>query len=183
MANLSHINSKAELIGTLNPKAWDAVNPHGPFVFSNAHVELMVADVVKSVAGAIANKGIAKEVMALSKTMAKEATGSLMASWEPGDEICPPWPWPWPGPGPRFVDVFGPRPEPWKAVVAAEQIELAHILTKLSGLTTSKQFNASLKGAATQLARTAAATMLEEFERCGTVPRKPFPRPRPTGPR
>ncbi len=61
MANLSHIRSKAQLIGTLNPKAWDALKPHTPFVFSNAHVELMVADAVKLVAGAITDKGLARE--------------------------------------------------------------------------------------------------------------------------
>ena len=118
MANLSHNRSKAQLIGTLNPKAWDALKPHTPFVFSNAHVELMVADAVKLVAGAITDKGLAREVMELSRTMAKQAGGALIASWEPGDELCPPWPWPWPGPRPWWLDVFGPQPEPWKAVLA-----------------------------------------------------------------
>jgi hypothetical protein len=180
MANLSHIRSKAQLIGTLNPKAWDALKPHTPFVFSNAHVELMVADAVKLVAGAITDKGLAREVMELSRTMAKQAGGALIASWEPGDELCPPWPWPWPGPRPWWLDVFGPQPEPWKAVLAAEQVELAHILTQLSGLTTSKEFNGALKGVATKVAAVASATLLDEFERCGTVPRKPFP-PRKAG--
>ncbi|MFN0105343.1 MAG: hypothetical protein ACKV2U_25060 [Bryobacteraceae bacterium] len=175
MANLSHIRSKAEFIGTLNPRAWDAVNPHTPFVFSNAHVELLVADAVKSVAVVISNKALAREVMDLSKGMAKQAGASLLASWEPGDEICPPWPWPWPGPRPWVLERFDPEPAPWKPVLAAEQIELAHILTRLAGLTSSKEFNAALKGAAVKLAGVAANTMLDEFERCGTVPRKPFP--------
>ena len=47
--NLSTIHSKADFIGMLNPKAWDAVHPHTPFVFSNAFVELSVADVIKDV--------------------------------------------------------------------------------------------------------------------------------------
>lgn len=175
MANLSHIRSKAQLIGTLNPKAWDAVKPHTPFVFSNAHVELMVADVVKSVAAAISEKALAEEVMALSRTMAKQAGGSLIAGWEPGDELCPPWPWPWPGPRPWWLEVFQQQPGPWKPVAAAEQIELAHILTQLSGLTASKEFNSALKGLAVAVAKAASATLLDEFERCGTVPRKPFP--------
>lgn len=173
MANLTNIRSKAEFIATLNPKAWDAVQPHTPFVFSNAHVELMVADAVKSVAGAITNKGLAKEIMELSRTMANKAGASLAASWEPGDDICPPWPWPWPGP--TWREAYSPSPEPWKVVAAAEQLELAHTLTKLAGLTTSKEYNGALRGAAVQLAGIASSTLLAEFERCGTVPRKPFP--------
>jgi hypothetical protein len=175
VANLSHIRSKAQLIGTLNPKAWDALKPNIPFVFSNAHVELMVADVVKSISAALSDKSLAKETFELSKGMAKQAGSAMLESWEPGDEICPPWPWPWPGPRPNWADIFGPHPEPWKPVLAAEQVELAHVLTQLSGLTTSKEFNRSLKGLATRVATFAAKTMIDEFERCGTVPRKPFP--------
>lgn len=174
MANLSHIRSKAEFIATLNPKAWDAVKPHTPFVFSNAHVELLVADAVKSVAGAIGDKALGKEVFELSRGMAKQAGASLMAAWEPGDELCPPWPWPWPGPWP-WVDVLDPEPVPWKPILAAEQLELAYTLTKLAGLTINKEYNAALKTAGTRLAGAAMGTLMDEFEKCGTVPRKPFP--------
>lgn len=174
MATLTHIRSKAEFIGTLNPKAWDAVKPHVPFVFSNALVELMVADIVKSVAAAISDKSIARETMELSKTMAKQASSSMLTAWEPGDEICPPWPWPWPRPR-HWFDFFEPSPEPWVPIAAAEQIELAHILTNVAGLTTSKEFNGALKSTGTRLAGAAMSTMLDEFEKCGTVPRKPFP--------
>ena len=173
MANLGQIRSKADFIGKLNPKALDALKPHTPLVFSNAYVELLVADVVRSVAGAIANKAMAKEVMELSRGMAQQAATSLTASWEPGDELCPPWPWPWPGP---WVPVAEPEPVPWKVISAAEQLELAYTLTKLAGLTVSKEINGALKGAGVKLAGLAMGTMMEEFEKCGTVPRKPFPK-------
>jgi hypothetical protein len=169
VVNLSRIRSKADLIGALNPKAIDGLKPHYQFVFSNAHVELMVADAVKSIAGAIADKGLAKEVMELSRTMAKSATSGIVSSWEPGDEICPPWPWPWP-----WFNVVEPDPSPLTQISAASQLELAHVLTQVSGLTTSKEFNAALKTSATKLAGVAVSTMLDEFEKCGTVPRKPF---------
>ena len=109
MVNFSRIHSKADLIGSLNPKAWDAVNPHTPFVFSNAHVDLMVADAVKSVAVAITNKALSREVMDISKGMAKQASTALSASWEPGDELCPPWPWPFPHPR-SWIENFGSEP-------------------------------------------------------------------------
>ena len=59
-------------------------------------------------------------------------------------------------------------------------VELAHILTRHSGQTTSKEFNVALKGVATKLAGVAATTIVNEFENCKTVPRKPFP-PRKLG--
>lgn len=179
MATLKGIRTKAEFIGYLNPKAWDAVKPNIPFVFSNAHVDLMVADVVKNASTLVGDKKIGKQLLALSKEMAEKSSSAVVASWEPGDDICPPWwPWPWPWPGPRGIDVVDPEPVPWKTIGAAEQLDLAYTLTKLSGLTTSKEFNVALKSAATQIARGAASTLADEFERCGTVPRRPFPRPR-----
>jgi hypothetical protein len=188
--NVSTIRSKADFIGMLNPKAWDAVHPHTPFVFSNALVELFVADVVKDMAVALADRALGKKSLELSKRMAGQATKSMLASWEPGDEICPPWPWPWPwlkwgplpdpwreGPTPEPWRE-GPYPEPWKRIVSAEQIELAHILARLSGFTISKEFNANLKSLATEVARGAASRLAADFEECGTVPRKPFPKPK-----
>jgi hypothetical protein len=180
MANLSSIRSKAEFIGALNPKAWDALKPHTPFVFSDPHVELMVADAVKSVGAVLADRNLGKKAFELSRQMAAQATSSMVSAWNPDDDICPPWPWPWPGPWPwtRFSEILGPLPDPWKPIGAAEQIELAHVLTRLSALTTSEEFNRSLRGLAVEVARGAASTVADEFERCGTVPRKPFPRPR-----
>jgi len=93
--NLSTIHSKADFIGTLNPKAWDAVHPNIPLVFSNGFVELLIADLVKSIAPALADEKLTKMAFDLSKRMAAQATKMTAESWEPGDELCPPWPWPW----------------------------------------------------------------------------------------
>lgn len=176
-ASMSSIRSKAQFLGSLNPQAWDALIPHTPsqFPFGNAQVELLVAGVVKDVAGKIADKAVAQQVMDLSKSMAGQAATAMAADWDPGDDICPPWRWPFPGPPPWLDVTVDPRPDPWTPIAAAEQIELAHILTHLAGLTTSKEANKVLKGAAVKVAAGAAKTMIDEFERCGTKPRKPFP--------
>jgi hypothetical protein len=181
--NISLIHSKADFIGMLNPKAWDAVHPHTPFVFSNAFVELLVADVVKQIAAGVADRKLGKKTLELSQRMAAQATSSIASSWEPGDEICPPWPWPWPGPwpwepNPQPWRQFDPSPQPWKPISSAVQIELAHVLTRLSGLTISKEFNAELKSLATEVVRGVAGKLADDFEQCGTVPRKPFPKPK-----
>lgn len=171
MSNLSLIHSKADFIGSLNPKAWDAVKPHVPFVFSNAFVELLVADTVKRVGAAVADRKLGSKVVALSKRMATAATGAVAASWEPGDDICPPWPkpWPWPDPPPP------PDPIPWEPIASADQIDLAHVLVRLSGLTTSNEFNGELKSMATELVKGLAGRLADDFEKCDTVPRQPFP--------
>lgn len=177
MATLVGIKSKIQFLARLNPKIWDVI-PKRPFPFSNAHMELMVADAVKNASALVADKKIGKELRAFSRSMAESAGTSIVASWEPGDDICPPWPWPWPGPWPWLGDAEGPHPDPWKPVAAAEQIELAHALTQLAGLTSSKEFNGQLKSFATQIAGSAVNSLVADFERCGTVPRRPFPRPR-----
>jgi len=173
--NLSRIHSKADLIIALNPRAADAVIPHGP-VLSSATIDLYVADVVKDVSAKLADKALAANAMALSKTMAKQAAASMVSSWEPGDDICPPWRWPHPRPWPwlQVIDV-DPGPTQWVLVGAGDQIELANLLTHLAGMTTSVEFNQQLKGLATNIARGVASTLVDEFEKCGTVPRKPFP--------
>jgi hypothetical protein len=175
MASLAHVRSKADLIGTLNPKAWDAVNPHGPFPFRDGFVELLVADAVKATSTLVAAPAVAKKVLALSQQMAQKGTGSLVAGWEPGDDICPPWPWPPILRGP----IPPPPPEPWKSLASATQVEVAHMLSQLSALTSSKEFNHSLQTLAVEVARGGVENLMEDFERCGTVPRKPIPLPGP----
>jgi hypothetical protein len=140
-----------------------------------------VADVVKHIGAKLADRALAANAMALSKAMAKQAASSMVGSWEPGDDICPPWRWPRPGPWPwlQIVDA-NPIPEPWVPVAAGDQIELANLLTHVAGMTTSAEFNQQLKGLATNVARSVASRLVEDFERCGTVPRKPRPPKRST---
>lgn len=174
------VRSKAQLIGTLNPKAWDALKPKHDFPLNDATIELFVADIVKQASALIADKKYAKEVLSVSKKMAESATKSMLAGWEPGDDLCPPWRWPfpwpgpWPGPWPWWGSTFDSQP--WKVIDLAEQIEVAHLLTQLSGLTASQEFNVALKNVATGMVGSVANQLVADFERCGTVPRSPIPR-------
>jgi hypothetical protein len=127
--------------------------------------ELALADSVKQLSKVVADKKLSVKVLELSKKMAKEASGGMINGWEDGDDICPPW-WPFP-----FPPVPGPGPFPWKEIVSAEQVQIANILTQISGLTTSKEFNLALKSVATELVRGVVNKLADDFERCGTVPR------------
>jgi hypothetical protein len=171
-ASLAHIRSKADFIAALIKESEDALHPH---VFSNAHVELFVSDVVKHTGAAVADKALSAQVLDLSHKMAAQASASLLSAFDPGDELCPPWRWPGPRP---LSEIAGPYPDPWQPISSAGQVELAYILTNLAGLTSSKEFNNTLKSLATSIARGAASQLADDFEKCGTKPRKPFP-PRP----
>jgi len=145
----------------------------------------MVADVVKTVATALVDRPLGKKGLELSQKMAAQATSSMVASWDADDGICPPWPWgptPWWHWGP-YPEPWkeGPLPDPWKGIRSAEQVELAHVLARLSGFTMSREFNANLKYLATEVATLAATKLAADFEDCGTVPRKPFPKPKSVG--
>lgn len=131
--------------------------------------ELALADAVKQLSRVVADKKLSGKILELSKKMAKESAGGMINGWEDGDDICPPW-WPFP-----FPPVPGPGPFPWKELVSAEQIQIANILTQISGLTMSKEFNNALKSAASEIVRGVSNKLVDDFERCGTVPR---PRPK-----
>lgn len=130
--------------------------------------ELALADAVKQLSSVVADKKLSAKVLELSKRMAKEASAGMINGWEEGDDICPPWrPFP---PFPPVPDPW-PGPFPWKEMICAEQIQIANILTQISGLTINKEFNQALKSAAAEVVRGVANKLSDEFERCGTVPR------------
>ncbi len=174
--------SKAQLIGQLNPKAWDALIPKHQFVFSNAHVDLLTADLVRQISVDIPDQAMSRKVFGLSQEMARSASSALVGSWEPGDEICPPWPFPGPFPHDWFRQIENtvkPQPDPWNVIVSAEMIQLAYVLTQAAGLTSDATFSRSLISVATEIVTGATRKLVDDFEKCGTKPRLKFPRKTP----
>ena len=173
--------SKIQLVGAINPAAWDALIPHSHFVFTDAHVNLLAADLVRQISTQLTDRGLRDRAFSVSQQMARSAATGLAASWEPGDELCPPWRWPFPHP--HHLDLLalleenlGPQPQPWKTLAAAEQVQLAYQLTQVAALTSEASFSQELLHLATNVATAASRTMLDEFERCGTKPRPKFPK-------
>ncbi len=170
--NISTIHSKAVFIATLVAKAWEAVGggPGGKIGITNAHLDLLVADVVKHIGASLIDRKIGKQVYTLSQEMAANAAQAMNASWE-WDDLCPPWPWP-----PHVPDLFRePEPTPWTRVPSAEQVELGHLLIILSGLTTSKKFNVALKSLAAEIVTKAIITIEKDFSGSDIPPRKLLP--------
>ena len=77
----------------------------GPPQFSKAATSYMLALLVRDISSNLNDRAIAEKLYAVGKGMAHGAAGGLVAGWEEGDDLCPPWWWPWPK--------AGPQPEPW----------------------------------------------------------------------
>lgn len=132
------------IIGKLKPEAWDAIHPHGPKV-SIASREYMIAMAVKGFASELSNRGVARKLEGVQKTLVKFAGERIAADYD-DDNWCPtgkvPIPIPEPGPfGLSFEEVLlNPQPLPPKEL----QREIGGYLLVLSGAT-------SLEGVAKEL--------------------------------
>lgn len=152
------------------PQAWDAIIPHGPKI-SQHMVEFMAAGVVRDIAKLIKDKTLQTKVMNLGREMAAGTSKGLVAGWEEGDDICPPWfpfpplPWPWPPKGNS-----GPHPDPWRMNIV-EQVVLADLLMGLAGVTTSAAMSGQLKDAANALIKDSAHQLGDEFAKANVKPR------------
>jgi len=165
MSNLLKLKSKAEFIASLNPAAYDAIHPHGPLFVNDHVIELFVADAVKTVSKNINNKNLQKQGIALSGKIAGKAAHGLIAGWEDGDDLCPPWPRPFP------IGWFIPSYLAPVKVSDVEQVELVSTLIALSSFTMEKEFNQEIKNLASGIAGGISSKLADEVEKCGTVPR------------
>lgn len=129
-------------------------------VLSKAMTTYMLSALVRDAAGRLGDRTAAGELRQTGKRMAESAVGGMIAGWEEGDDICPPW-WPkkWP-PGPpwpwwRWAEaVFDPQPEPWFELVidAVQDKVIASALQQIASITPDEQFAGQLKGVAAKVA-------------------------------
>jgi hypothetical protein len=131
--------------------------------------EVELAGAIGKFSALIADRTLSVKAFELSKQMAKTAAAGLIDGWDDDDGICPPPHPPWW----HFGTNLEPQPVPWKEINAAEQVQIAYLLTKFSALTTHAKFNAELKSIAAGIASSVAATLADDFEKCGTLPRPP----------
>lgn len=138
--------------GILPAEAWDFVIPHGP-KFSSATKELAMAGVVRDIALNISDKALQKKLLSAGKAQVEFASKGLLAGWEDGDDICPPWwpPFPWPGPGPGPVP--DPEPYPWLTGRIEGPREFANALKVIAGLSGVAAVSKQLKEVADVLNR------------------------------
>lgn len=168
MVNLSHIRSKAEFIGSLQPAAKQGFAAQESSSLCSDHIDLMVADAVRTVAYAVADQQLSRRLLEYSRDMAKQAVTALSLARKSDTEFYPPWPWPWTARDP-WIESAPPAPQVPQRSRAAEHIELARILIHLAGVTSNKEHSRMLqsfalaireKFGAAGLSRTVAASAL-----------------------
>jgi hypothetical protein len=152
----------------------------GPLI-NEAIVDYMVAGVLRDIGKSVSHKEVKQQVLRLSKGMVERSSAGLVAGWELGDDICPPWPWPrpkpfpWPFPWPWP----GPDPDPWWDTMkgAMNDVVLAQGLRSLARLTSDKSFSADIAGLSETLVQESLSQVYDDF--CGTPVKPRIPKKRP----
>ena len=120
----------------------------GPPQFSEAATHYMLASVIRDISKNLNDRAIAEQLYAVGEGMAHAAASGLVAGWQEGDDICPPW-WPWwRGPWPRPNWLSGPVPDPWfeRASPRAQDVVMATVLLEIAALTPERGVRRSAPG-------------------------------------
>lgn len=143
------------LVGKLNPKAWDAINPHGPKV-SAAVREYMIAMALKGFSAELNNRAVSGRLASIQKKLVESAGPRLVADYADDDWCGTPGPkrFPFPEPDPfpwfSFSDVMlNPQPLPPKAL----QKEIGGYLLLLSEATSHEEAAKELQSVGNSLIR------------------------------
>jgi hypothetical protein len=148
---ISSLLTKINFLGQFIPEIYDVI-PKGPLKVSPAIREYMAATLVREIAEHLDDQ-LKAELQGIGKRMVETASKGLIAGWEDGDDICPPFPFPWP---------FEPTPIPWKN----KFVGLAHGLRVLAEITTLPEISKSLHTLSLTLAeRHLTKGNLAEFKR------------------
>lgn len=134
-------------LGVLPAQALDAVFPHGP-ILSKATKELALAQIVRDIALQVPFKEHKARLLAIGRKQVDFASSGLLAGWEEGDDLCPPWkpfPFPWPP--------SGPLPDPWFEF--ENLLDHARSLRLIAQLTTIGDAGKELEDIAAELGRQA----------------------------
>ena len=145
------------LIGKMNPKAWDAIIPHGPKVSAAAR-EYMIAMALKGFSAELSNRAVSGRLASIQKMLVKSAGPRLVADYGDDDWCGTPWPkrfpFPFPEPDPfpwfSFSDVMlNPQPLPPRAL----QKEIGGYLLLLSEATSHEEAAKELQSVGNSLIR------------------------------
>jgi hypothetical protein len=176
------------LRGVLDPNTVDG-NPGQPGpIYRNAIANYIVAEILRDISSNIKDKTLATQIHTIGKELVTESSKGLVAGWEDGDDICPPYlnfPIPKPGPGPdpwqQFLQLTA-HPEPFldQATPAVHDVVLAIAIRELASLTTNEKASAALKQVGETIVKGASTRIFDEY--CGTrvKPRIPAPTPHRT---
>ncbi len=178
------------LHGVIDPDTVDG-NPGQPGpIYRTAIANYVVAEILRDIGKNLKDRALTTQIHSIAKELATESSKGLVAGWEEGDELCPPWDKfvpslhggpPPPGPDPWWQQLlqFSPQPQPWldHATPALNDIVLAIAIRQLASLTTSEKASSALKQVGETIVKGASSKLFDEY--CGTSvkPHVPIPRP------
>jgi hypothetical protein len=155
---------------TINPD-WVDGNPGQPGpIFRTAIADYVVAGLLRDISRLLPAKEAAGNIRAIGKELAAAASGGLVAGWEDGDDLCPPYPFPFPHP---WQFVVTPQQESLKVEHFGPEmtnIVLAYALRQLASLTSNERASTAIQQAGQEIVKGAGSRLFDEY--CGT-PVKP----------
>jgi hypothetical protein len=168
--NTNLILQKVSVLHGIIDPSWIDGNPGQPGpIFRTAIADYVVAELLRDISADLHDRDHATKVHNIGKELVSASSHGLTASWEDGDDICPPWPWHFGGPRPRSDElVLGPRPEPCLQHVtpAMNDIVLAHALRQLASLTSSEKASNGIRQVGETIVKAESGKLFDEY--CGT---------------
>jgi len=169
--SISHLGTQIALLTKLkNDPNWVDGGPGQPGrpKFSKALTNYMLGTLLRQVSTKVSHRAIAAKLHNIGKELVTSAATGLVAGWEDGDDLCPPWPWPWPWPGTSKRDpepdpwlsrltIFDPQPEPWaeawleQASPGVQDLVMAQMALQIGSLAPDKQIAGQIQSAAGEL--------------------------------
>src|SRR5437016_6403712 len=141
------------LHGLINPD-WVDGNPGQPGpIFKTAIADYVVAGLLRDISRLLTDREAASNVRAIGRELAAGASSGLVASWEDGDDLCPPYPFPFPHP---WQFVVTPQQETLKVEhfgPAMTNIVLAYAMRQLASFTSNEKASAAIQQAGQSLVR------------------------------
>ena len=178
----------AFLQGVLDPNKVDGGPGQPGPVYRTAIADYIVAELLRDISGSLKDRAHAASLHEIGKELVSVSSRGLSASWDEGDDICPPWrfhfPIPVPGPDPRNL---GPVPDPWNlepqpspwlqhVTPAMNDIVLAHAVQQLASLTSNVNASAAMEKAGEAIVKGASSRLFDEYCATPVKPRPPAPR-------
>lgn len=172
------------LHGLIDPN-WVDGNPGQPGpIFRAAIADYAVAEILRDISLNLQDRDLATKVHNIGKELVTGSSRGLVAGWEDGDDICPPYKHPFPRPVGEEITALltNPTPNEWleHVVPAMNDIVLAHALRQLASFTSNEKSSHAIRQAGETIVKSASSKLFDEY--CGTPvkPHAPAPLPKVT---
>jgi hypothetical protein len=172
------------LHGLIDPN-WVDGNPGQPGpIFRRAIADYAVAEILRDISLNLQDRDLGKQVHNIGNELVTSASQRLVAGWEDGDSLCPPYKHPFP----RFVgeEITALLTNPASGeslehvAPAMNDMVLAHALRQMASFTANEKSSHAIRQVGETIVKSASSKLFDEY--CGTPvkPHAPAPRPKVT---